>query len=546
MELEINRLDHYGVVAGVIKDLKIIEQVDSLLGTHEQSEISHGEAIAGMILNGLGFTDRPISLTPQFFENKPLDLLFRPGVCAEHFNRFKLSRTLDATHLYGSDALFATLATSVCRQEKVDCRFGCEDTSSFSVTGEHLPDQDLQGVMITHGYSKDHRPDLKQVVLELMVSQDGGIPLLMKCWSGNSDDNTIFQNRSKELVKAWKELDDPRYLIMDSKGYNQKNAVNLKSLNFITRVPETNKPAKTTIQDALNQDNWETWDEKRKYTCFEIEHYGIKQRWIVVFSDTALNRAETTVRKATHKEQIKIEKALYHLQANRFKTEKDAQSALKKLCKSWKYHQVTRIEIEADKKYLAKGRPAKDSPFQIEYQIKVQFKKNEQYTEQIIREKACFIVGSNISQLDLSDLEVLQAYQGQDHVEKGFGFLKSSLCFASSFFLEKASRIEGLIMVMTLSLLIYTIAQRRLRKALKQLDETIPNQIKQPIQRPTMRWVFQILEGINHVVIRDGKQLKVMLEGLNDLRRKILSLLGNSVAKIYQIAPRFQEVCVKS
>ena len=90
MELEINRLDHYGVVAGVIKDLKIIEQVDSLLGTHEQSEISHGEAIAGMILNGLGFTDRPISLTPQFFENKPLDLLFRPGVCAEHFNRFKL------------------------------------------------------------------------------------------------------------------------------------------------------------------------------------------------------------------------------------------------------------------------------------------------------------------------------------------------------------------------------------------------------------------------------------------------------------------------
>ena len=101
-----------------------------------------------------------------------------------------------------------------------------------------------------------------------MVSQDGGIPLLMKCWSGNSDDNTIFQHRSKELVKAWKDLDDPRYLIMDSKGYNKKNAVNLKSLNFITRVPETNKPAKTTIQDALNQDSWETWDEKRKVCLF--------------------------------------------------------------------------------------------------------------------------------------------------------------------------------------------------------------------------------------------------------------------------------------
>jgi len=35
------------------------------------------------------------------------------------------------------------------------------------------------------GYSEDHRPDLKQVVLEMMTSQDGGIPLLMKCWDGN-------------------------------------------------------------------------------------------------------------------------------------------------------------------------------------------------------------------------------------------------------------------------------------------------------------------------------------------------------------------------
>ena len=40
-------------------------------------------------------------------------------------------------------------------------------------------------------------------------------------------------------------------------------------------------------------------------------------------------------------------------------------------------------------------------------------------------------------------------------------------------------------------------------------------------------------------MIRDGKQVKMMLEGLNDLRRKILSLLGNSVARIYQINPSF-------
>ncbi|MBF0236027.1 MAG: IS1634 family transposase [Desulfamplus sp.] len=539
MELEINRLDHYGIVAGVIKDLQLVEQIDSLLGTHEQSEISHGEAIAGMILNGLGFTDRPIYLTPQFFENKPLELLFRPGVRAEHFNRFKLGRTLDTVHAYGCEALFGILAASVCRQEQVDCSFGCEDTTSFSTTGEHLPDEDVQAITITHGYSKDHRPDLKQVVLELMVSQDGGIPLLMKCWSGNADDNSIFQHRAKELIEAWKDAESPRYIIMDSKGYSQKNAINLKSLNFITRIPETNAPAKATIQDALKQDEWSIWDEQRKYTCFEVEHYGIRQRWIVVFSEAALNRAENTVEKASVKEKTLIDKALFHLNAQNFKSETEALDALKKLCKPWKYHVLQDVELEENKKYLSKGRPAKNSPFEFEYKIKCSVEKDSERIEEIVKEKACFIIGSNISQPELGDLEVLQAYQGQDHVEKGFGFMKSPLCFASSFFLEKASRIEALIMIMTLSLLVYTTAQRRLRKALDHVDETIPNQIKQPSKRPTMRWIFQLLDGINHVVIREGQQVKIIIEGLNGLRKRILSLLGDSVAEIYQVKPRF-------
>ncbi|MCK5871855.1 MAG: IS1634 family transposase [Methylococcales bacterium] len=538
MELKISRLDHYGVVVGVIKDLKLIEQIDALLGVHEQSEISHGEAIAGMILNGLGFTDRPLSLTPQFFENKPLEILFRPGVRAEHFNRFKLGRSLDAAHAHGCEALFGDLAASVCQQEQVDCSFGCEDTTSFSVTGEYLPDQDTQAITITHGYSKDHRPDLKQVVLELMTSQDGGIPLLMKCWNGNSDDNSIFQHRAKKLIEAWKEVKAPRYLIMDSKGYSKKNTVNLKSLNFITRIPETNTPAKTAIQNALKQDNWDNWDEQRKYTSLEIEHYQVNQRWIVVFSGAAFSRSEKTVEKASSKEKIRIDQTLYHLQADRFKSESEARSALEKLRKKWKYYQLKAVEIEEYKKYLGKGRPAKNSPFEIEYQIKFKVEKDLEQIKQIVREKACFIIGSNIPQSELNDLEVLQAYQKQDHVEKGFGFLKSSLCFASAFFLEKPARIEGLIMVMTLALLVYTTAQRRLRKALEHLNETIPNQIKQPTKRPTMRWVFQILEGINHVVIKEDQQVRVMLEGLNELRRKILSLVGNSAAEIYQVIPR--------
>ncbi len=137
--VSVERLDHLGVVASVIKDLGLIEMIDARLLVHDQEEITAGEAVAGMILNGLGFSDRPLTLTPQFFANKPLDLLFHEGVRAEMFNRFKLGRTLDEAYAYGCDLLLSELALSVCRQEGIDARFNHLDTTSFSLTGTMCP-----------------------------------------------------------------------------------------------------------------------------------------------------------------------------------------------------------------------------------------------------------------------------------------------------------------------------------------------------------------------------------------------------------------------
>src|ERR687885_399377 len=104
-QVRVERLDHLGLIASVIKDLGLIAMIDRRLVPDEQEVITPGEAVAGMILNGLGFAYRPLSLTPQFFANKPLDLLFRAGIDAEMFNRFN--------HL---------------------------DTTSFALTGAYIPD----------------------------------------------------------------------------------------------------------------------------------------------------------------------------------------------------------------------------------------------------------------------------------------------------------------------------------------------------------------------------------------------------------------------
>ena len=72
--------------------------MDKRLVPDAQEVLTPGEAVAAMIRNGLGFAHRPLSLTPQFFANQPLALLFREGLDAEMCNRFKLGRTRDAAH----------------------------------------------------------------------------------------------------------------------------------------------------------------------------------------------------------------------------------------------------------------------------------------------------------------------------------------------------------------------------------------------------------------------------------------------------------------
>jgi len=92
----------------------------------------------------------------------------------------------------------------------MDQRFNHLDTTRFSLTGDSVPDSDEHAIAITHGYSKDHRPDLKQAVLELMVSQDGGVPLLSKSWDGNASDSTVFQQRAQALLKTFQHAPTPR------------------------------------------------------------------------------------------------------------------------------------------------------------------------------------------------------------------------------------------------------------------------------------------------------------------------------------------------
>ncbi|WP_423202763.1 IS1634 family transposase [Legionella yabuuchiae] len=150
-------------------------------------------------------------------------------------------------------------------------------------------------------------------------------------------------------------------------------------------------------------------------------------------------------------------------------------------------------------------------------------------------EKSCYVLGTNIDESALEPVEIINAYKQQNaSIENmGFRFLKDPLFFVSSLFLKKPSRIMGLLMVMTLALLVYSIAQRRLRQALAAHNETLPNQINQPTKTPTMRWIFQLMDGIHFVTLNINGVVQKIVQGWSDIKQKIIRLMGNTTMQIY-------------
>src|SRR5271165_6677635 len=92
--MQIERLDHLGIVAGVGKEIGLVEYFNDL-DEQDHERVSLGQAVLAMILNGLGFSNRQLYLVPQFFASKPVEHLLGAGITAEDLNDDRLGRTLD-------------------------------------------------------------------------------------------------------------------------------------------------------------------------------------------------------------------------------------------------------------------------------------------------------------------------------------------------------------------------------------------------------------------------------------------------------------------
>ncbi len=524
-------LDHLGIVSQICDEIGIVKTIDKLIPPDPQMKLSHGECVKLMVINGLGFTSRSLYLEAQFFSTRPVNRFLKKD-CESSINDDRLRRTLNELFDSGCESIFASVASEAALRFGVSQKFRHLDSTSMEVHGAYEDEPGFQ--LISFGYSKDHRPDLKQFMIYLMSSQDGDVPLLAKTVEGNSSDKTLFREQLKELQKQIREGEDT-YFIADSALYTQKTITTIsESMKWITRVPETLSEAKQVVQYAEPLEELEAGYSGKEF----VSEYGeVQQRWLLVYSEQAYMRESKTLEKQIQKEKDKATRELTRWSHTEFDCEIDAREALVRWGKQLKYHALDEITIMSKKVKQGKGRPRADAPVVHRHRITAVLKKNAPKIETILRTKGRFIVATNeLDTTRLTTTELLMNYKGQQSVERGFRFLKEPAFMTSSVFLKSQKRIVALGMVMCLCLLVYMIAQRYLRKRLEAARESIPNQLGKPTRTPTMRWLFQLFEGVHVLIRRTPSGLEEMVLNLNPVRSHILHILGPPFQKMYSNA----------
>ena len=255
-------MDHHGIIASVCIDLKIAERINACLDVRENRVVSPGHAVVAMILNGLGFTNRRLYLTPQFFASKPVERLLGVPIQASDLNDYTLGHTLDQISAYGSSNLFGTVAFGVAMENNLLGKVNHLDTTSLSVTGEYksseLEASEPATLQLKHGHSKDFRPDLKQAVLSLVVNGPSNMPIWMEALSGNSSDKASFHETIRKVKAFQKQLDissDAKW-VADSALYTADKLLANPDYLWLTRVPETVGKAREWVSQADVEIAW--------------------------------------------------------------------------------------------------------------------------------------------------------------------------------------------------------------------------------------------------------------------------------------------------
>lgn len=529
------------IVSAFVKKIGVVEEINRLCPS--EKDVSPGHVVMALILDTLSGRS-PLYRLESSFKDMDLELLLGVDIKPSKLNDDAVGRGLDQVWEAGTGKLLTAVALRAVKMFSLDTSRVHHDTTSVTVYGDYdlYADTDHgQPLVITYGFSKDHRPDLKQLVHSLLCL-DHGIPIWSKYENGNESDKIINKNLMGRIVEKMREFGqkNPLY-IADSALVTQDNLDLMsdeeKGFRFVTRLPATYAACDAAIARAVQAESWndlgilaETSSSSNRlpahYHGFEtsVTLHDRAYRALVVHSSAHDKRKTKKLERLLSQDLSQMIKVKTGQEKLSYACIPDAQAAMLRL-ENGKFHKLVG-HIEEVHRY-GRGRPKVDGSRclnGISYRIRLEFERIEESIEKAEKQAGCFVLLTNVPSEAMDSRGLLEAYKAQDIVERNFGFLKDDL-IVNSLFLKSPARIEALGLVLVLSLMIWRLMERTMRMSLKVQETTIIGWEKRQTSRPTS---FMMTTRFHSVIVLRTNVGRFLGNPLDDVQLAYLKALGLS------------------
>jgi transposase len=502
---QIRPVAHLPLILGVLRRLEVATVVDGLITPHPAHVLSAGRGVEALVLAILD-GDHALYKVGQRLEERGMMDLLQPGLTRTSLHDYRLGHILDTLFAANLNQVFSAMALKALEVYAIPTPWLHQDTTTIALYGAYADEPKTVGApRPAYGHSKDGRDDLKQVLLSLGVSGDGGLPLRLGVRDGNRSDSVETPLAIEECLTLG--LEGVRGIVADSKAYSRRTlGVCLEhGIDIVTLVPRTcavrqeleawgrqqsalpllvEKPGRT--QDEAPRH----WHGHSVLRHVEVEYSDgrVAQqelRFVVVHSSQLAQQQTHTYASAQEKEAQTVADHMQRVQARWFACLPDADAAIAEYegrgqgrrgrhPRPWRYHTVRyRIVAETRRTRRARrGRPTKTEPPPTEsgYRLVVEVEALSNLEE----DNGWTVLATTVRAEDCPDAEILQAYQEQHTtVEPGFRWIKNPAAI-SPVWLEKPERIAALAMLTVVGLLVSSVIQRQVRLYLRTHDQQIP------------------------------------------------------------------------
>lgn len=548
--LSTERLGPLPLVNHFIQRLGLEEVLDKYVPTDARGALSHARAL-GVLLRSIIVEREPIYRQNETVHEFAAGMF---GISAEqmpHLCDDRLGRALD--RLFDADraALLTEVALAVGQRFGVRFDEFHNDSTSVSVCGQYAAASGrfIRGrtaPAITYGYSKAHRPDLKQLLFILTMTEDAHIPIAFRCSDGNvSDSRTHIETWNTLRVLAGRA--DFLY-VADCKLCSRENMdyIDRAGGRFVTVMPRNrleDEEFRKWIQ--TNTPDWEcVWDRPNpRYAdgprdCWYVyrapllsaEVYAV----VWVWSSLLTLRQEARRRRniAATIEQLKQMRQRLAGAKSRLRGAAEIDQQVKMILEKYsvsRYLKVSRTVREEHRFMQTQpGRPGPQTAYRkiTKRRFDIQWSLDEQAIAYDHKSDGMYPLMTNDRKL--SSAEVLQAHKGQPMIEKRFEQVKSVHQIAP-IFLKNEGRIEALFTLYFLALLVQALIERQLRLAMQQnnIAELPLYPEQRECEHPTTEQILRLFSlATRHKLSKGAHTLHIFQVEFTDLQRQLLSLLG--------------------